>query len=143
MIISERGKKIIMDAEGCRLTAYRCPANVLTIGFGHTGDVKEGQTITMHQAETILAYDLERFEAGVSKLCPKLTGSQFSACVSLAFNIGLKAFENSSVRRKANAGDIRGAADSFLLWNKGGGKVLPGLVKRRAAERALFLEVAS
>ncbi len=143
MIINDRGRQIVKEAEGLRLSAYRCPAGVLTIGYGHTGDVKADDRITLHMAETILEYDLSRFEQAVEKLAPGANGSQFSAMVSLAFNIGIAAFEKSSVLREFRAGHLLAAAEAFMLWTKGGGVVLPGLVKRRAAERALFLEVPS
>jgi lysozyme len=143
MIICDRGRQIIMDAEGLRLEAYRCPAGVWTIGYGHTGDVKEGQKITKHMAEVILEYDLTRFEQAVTRLAPKATGPQFSAMVSLCFNIGITAFEGSALLRLFRAGDLAGAAVQFDRWVYSGGKVLPGLVKRRAAERALFVEVPS
>lgn len=143
MIVSDRGRQIIEEAEGLRLEAYLCPAGVPTIGYGHTGDVKLGQKITRHMAEVILEYDLKRFEEAVTRLAPKATGPQFSAMTSLCFNIGIEAFTKSSVLREFKAGHLLAAAEAFMLWNKGGGKVLPGLVKRRAAERALFLEVPS
>jgi len=137
------GRKIVMDAEGLRLKAYLCPAGKLTIGYGHTGDVEAHHVITQHQAEAILEVDLDRFELGVSKLAPGANTNQFSAMVSLAYNIGLKAFEGSAFLREFKAGHLSAAAEQFSRWVRGGGKVLPGLVKRRAAERALFLQVPS
>lgn len=146
MKLNQAGLDIIKRFEGLSLTAYRCPAGVLTIGHGHTRDpysgkldVRPGMTITAHQAEVLLEVDLERFDEGVEKLAPTATANQHSAMVSLAFNIGLNAFENSTVLRKFSAGDLQGAAVAFLAWRMGGGKVLPGLVKRREAERELFL----
>lgn len=128
-----------MDSEGCKLEAYRCPAGIWTIGYGHTGDVKRGDRITQHQAETILKYDLERFERAVSASAPKANSNQHSAMVSFAFNVGVRALGGSTLLRKFLAGDLRGAADEFSKWTHAAGKELPGLVKRRAAERALFL----
>lgn len=143
MIIGDRGRQIIEEAEGLRLEAYRCPAGRWTIGYGHTGDVEQGQRIAKHQAEVILEFDLTRFEQAVTKLAPKATGPQFSACVSLAFNIGIDAFAKSTLLKELNAGRIQNAAAEFMKWTYAKGHVLPGLVKRRAAERALFLEIQS
>jgi len=143
MIINDKGRSIIMEFEGCSLSAYKCPAGVWTIGYGHTGDVKPEHKITHHQAEEILEYDLQCFEEAVSRLAPGASGNQFSAMVSLCFNIGVKAFENSTLLKEFKAGRFKSAAAQFERWNKGGGKVLPGLVKRRAAEKALFLEPMS
>ncbi len=143
MIINDRGRQIILEFEGCRLTAYRCPAGVWTIGAGHTGDVKEGDVITKHQAEVILEHDLERFEQAVMRLAPKSSANEFSALVSLSFNIGIAALERSSLLRAHNAGCRHAASLGFSKWVRGGGKVLPGLVRRRAAEAALYLEAVN
>lgn len=143
MIINDKGRALIMASESLRLEAYLCPAGIPTIGYGHTGDVKMGTKITVHQAEAILEYDLERFESAVSRLAPKANANQFSACVSLAFNIGIAAFEKSTLLKELNAGRFLNAAHQFDKWVHAKGKVLPGLVKRRAAEKALFLEVPS
>jgi len=143
VIINDRGRAIVKEAEGLSLSAYRCPAGVLTIGYGHTEGVRERDRITLHQAEVLLEYDLSEAEAAVTKLAPKATGPQFSACVSLAFNIGIGRFEKSTLLKELNAGRIQNAAAEFMKWTHAAGKVMPGLVKRRAAERALFLEVPS
>lgn len=126
--------------EGCRLTAYLCPAGVWTVGYGATGpDVRQGVVWTQAQAESRLRADLERFAAGVAKVVRvPLTAGQKGALVSLAYNIGLAAFRRSTLLRKLNAGDYAGAAREFARWNRGGGRVLPGLVKRRADECRLF-----
>ncbi len=137
--ISKAGLELIKKSEGCRLAAYKDPIGIVTIGYGHvSSSVKLGQVITQHQADEILASDLERFEAGVDRLCPGLSPGQFSALVSFAFNLGLTAFANSTLRKKVLKNDFAGAALEFGKWVKAGGKVLPGLVTRRAAERALF-----
>lgn len=137
--IGPRALALIKSSEGLRLKAYRCPAGIATIGYGSTGPhVAMGMTITEPEAETLLREDLERFEKGVAAVAGEMTPGQFGSMVSLAFNIGLGAFGGSSVLRKHRAGDFAGAADAFRLWNKGGGRVLPGLVKRRAAEAALY-----
>lgn len=139
-MINDAARAIIQDSEGLRLEAYRCPAGRWTIGYGHTGDVKEGDRITRHQAEVILELDLERFEVGVDKLAPGANANQFGAMVSLAFNVGLNAFARSSVLREHLAGRHHAAAVGFSSWVRGGGRVLPGLVRRRAREAALYLE---
>lgn len=139
--INARGLQIIKDSEGLRLTSYRCPAGVLTVGYGHTGhDVYEGMTITEAQAEDWLEVDVDGAEAAVERMCPMgISDNMFSALVSLVFNIGPGGLKNSTLLRELQAGEIVKAADEFLKWNHGGGKVLPGLTKRREAERELFL----
>lgn len=143
--INQAGVDLIKSFEGLRLKAYKDAANIPTIGYGHTGpEVSMGQVITEAEAEAILRDDLDRFEKAVSETCPKSTDNQFAAMVALAFNIGSSAFARSSVARFHNAGEHPKAADSFLLWTKatvGGRKiVLKGLVRRREAERALYLK---
>ena len=139
--INADGLKIIKDAEGLRLKAYVCPAGVLTIGYGSTGKhVKPGMVITELEAEQLLMKDLDRFEQGVASFCPVATSNQFSALVSLSFNVGLESLRTSTLRRLHNEGKYGEAAEQFGKWVRGGGKVLPGLVKRRAAERALYLK---
>lgn len=144
MRINEEGLKLLKKFEGCKLKTYRCVAGVLTIGYGHTGkDVTEGMTITKEKAEELLVKDLERFEAGVKDLLKvKVSENQFSALVSFAYNIGLNALSGSTLLKKLNAGDIAGASDQFLRWNRAGGKEVQGLTNRRIAERDLFLTVA-
>lgn len=139
MNIGTKGLALIKRFEGCKLTAYKCPAGIWTIGYGSTGPhVKPGMEITEAQAEQLLRDDLARFEQAVSAAAPNATQNQFDAMVSLAFNIGIAGFQKSSVLRLHNLGKFQGAADSFALWNKGGGKVLPGLVRRRADESHLY-----
>ncbi|AGC43243.1 hypothetical protein MYSTI_01912 [Myxococcus stipitatus DSM 14675] len=146
MKTNAKGVALIKRHEGMRLNAYRCPAGVWTIGYGHTGDVREGQRITEHQAEAILSVDLDRFERGVEFALPGvvalMTENQFSACVSLTFNIGVEAFTQSTLRKKLLAQDWDAAATEFAKWVHAKGVKLPGLVKRRAEEAALFLEPA-
>lgn len=137
--IGPKALQLIKDFEGLRLKAYKCPADVWTIGYGSTGPhVREGFTITEEQAELLLTEDLRRFERGVANMGGEMTQAQFGAMVSLAFNVGLGAFGGSTLLRKHLAGDHEGAAEQFARWNKGGGRVLPGLVKRRAAEAKLY-----
>jgi lysozyme len=141
---NQAGIDLIKASESLRLTSYLCPAGKWTIGYGHTGDVSPGQKITEHQADAILAHDLERTESAVDALCPATaTDNQFSALVSFAFNTGAPALQGSTLLRKFVSGDVRGAADEFLKWNKAhvGGQLmaLSGLTERRRAERDLFL----
>jgi lysozyme len=139
MKISPRGIELIKRFEGLRLKAYKDAGGVLTIGYGHTGpDVKPGLTIDREQAEALLRKDLARFEAGVRRHAAAAGQDRFDALVSFAFNVGLAAFARSTLLRKHKAGDFVGAADQFPRWIRAGGRVLPGLKRRRAAERALY-----
>lgn len=145
MKINKAGLNLIKKFEGCRLEPYLCPAGKWTIGWGHTGRsvdrlAEQGGSITQHQADEILNSDLDNYEGNVEELCPGATPNQFSALVSFAYNCGVTALATSRLRRKFLAGDIQGAADEFLKWVHANGKKLPGLVKRREAERALFLK---
>ena len=139
MRTSESGLALIRQFEGLRLSAYRCPAGIPTIGYGSTAGVKMGQTITAGRAEELLREDVRQFEAAVSRLVKvPLTQGQHDALVSFAFNLGAKSLEQSTLLRLLNAGDYKGAAAQFDRWVYASGKKLSGLVKRRAAERALF-----
>ncbi len=139
MHISDAGLALIRQFEGLRLLAYKCAAGVWTIGYGSTAGVKPGQSITAERAEELLREDVARFEAAVSRLVTvPLSQGQFDALVSFAFNLGAKALEKSTLLRLLNAGDYSGAAAQFDRWVYASGKKLSGLVKRRAAERALF-----
>lgn len=139
MRTSKNGLALIRQAEGLRLRAYKCPAGVWTIGFGTTAGVKEGQVITKERAEELLRDDVKRFEDQVLRLVKvPLTQGQLDALVSFTYNLGAANLGNSTLLRLLNAGDYKGAAAQFDRWTKAGGKELPGLVKRRAAERALF-----
>ena len=139
MRTSENGLALIRQAEGLRLRAYKCPAGVWTIGYGTTAGVKEGQVITKERAEELLREDVKRFEDQVLRLVKvPLTQGQLDALVSFTYNLGAANLGNSTLLRLLNAGDYKGAAAQFDRWTKAGGKELPGLVKRRAAERALF-----
>jgi lysozyme len=149
MITNAAGLSLIRQAEGLRLRAYLCPANVWTIGIGTTvypdgRKVRSGDKCTEQQADRYLAHDLQEFERAVAAMVTvPVTSNQFSALVSLAYNIGIGALKKSTLLRLLNAGDYAGAANQFPRWNRGGGRILPGLVKRRAAERALFLSADS
>lgn len=138
--MTREGLELIKRMEGCRLTAYRCPAGVLTIGYGHTKDVKEGQRISQAEAERMLEADLRYYEQMVGMLVTKpLKEHQVDALVSFAYNCGSNALMGSTLLKRVNANpqDPR-IREAFLMWNKAGGKVLPGLVKRREAEADLY-----
>jgi GH24 family phage-related lysozyme (muramidase) len=145
--ISAQGLAIIKRHEGRRLRAYRDPVGVWTIGYGHTSRagaprVRRGMRISEAEAERILLVDIGRVEAAIRPLLRRTpTQHQHDAMVSLAFNIGTKAFARSSVLRFFNAGEYRRSADAFRLFVKGGRpkRTLPGLKRRRAAERRHFL----
>lgn len=140
MKTSSNGLALVKQFEGLRTQAYICPAGVLTIGYGSTGaHVKRGMVITEAQATALLAQDVVRFEKAVNGLGVALTQNQFDALVSFAFNVGEKALRDSTLAKKLKAGDYKGAAAQFARWTKAGGKTLPGLVRRRAAEAALFV----
>lgn len=144
MRITQNGIDLIKRFEGFRATAYLCPAKVLTIGYGHTSragapPVTRGMKIGEAEAAVILRRDVESFAKGVAKLLTiPLNDNQFSALVSFAYNVGLGAFAKSSVLKAVNSQDFAAVPGRLKLWTKGGGKVLPGLVKRRAAEAQLF-----
>lgn len=138
--IGPKGLALIKSFEGLRLKSYICPAGVLTIGYGSTGPhVKPNMTITEAQADKLLQDDLDRFEACVAKHAPDATQNEFDAMVSLAFNIGTGAFEKSTLLRRFKSGDKAIAANQFGAWVNAGGKKLAGLVRRRQAEKQLFL----
>jgi lysozyme len=146
MKISAKGRALIAHHEGVRLRPYKCPAGLYTVGVGHLiGDGKTlppewNKTFTQEEVDALLAADLDRFERGVSRLCPvPLTQGQFDALVSFSFNLGLGCLQRSSVRMKTNRGDKEGAVSSLMKYCKAGGKVLPGLVKRRKDEAALYM----
>lgn len=166
MKLSHEGAELMHRYEGCRNRPYLCPAHIWTIGYGHVlyqqqirlpmvkkeGDnvqvrkdypLAEGDNRVWSKEEInqLFATDVGSFERGVLRLIPGVDGRQgaFDALVSFAFNAGLGNLQRSQIRIRANRGDWRGAAEALMDWTKGGGKVLPGLVKRREAERALFL----
>ena len=146
MNTNARGIALIKQFEGFRSNAYRCPAGIWTVGYGHTSAAGAPQVgpltkVTRQEAEEILINDLDKFEVGVDRAVKvPLTPNQFSALVSFAYNVGVGAFRSSSVLKAVNAGDFDAVPRRLALWVKGGGKTLPGLVKRRAAEADLFME---
>ena len=152
--------------EGCRNRPYLCPADIWTIGYGHVlyqeqirlpvvtdkPNVVIRKKFSLRQEDNrvwskeeinhLFKKDVATFERGVLRLVPGVIGRQgsFDALVSISFNFGLGNLQRSTIRMRANRGDWEGAAEAFRAWTKGGGKVLPGLVKRREAEIALFLQ---
>ncbi|CAI2407367.1 Phage-related lysozyme (muraminidase) [Serratia liquefaciens] len=143
MRTSNKGRNFIKGFESLELVAYPDPGTggkPWTIGWGHTKGGKQGDRITQEQAEQFLSDDLAVFELTVSSAIKRpMTQNQFDAMVSLAFNIGGPNFAQSTLVKNFNTGDVQGAADQFPRWKFSAGKVMPGLVKRRAAEREMFL----
>lgn len=146
MKTNPRGIDLIKSFESLRLKPYLCPSNIPTIGWGATtysNGMKVQLTdapITVQHAEDLLRHHLAKFEEAVSSaITSQINENQFSALVSFAYNVGQGAFKTSTLVKLINKGDKQGAADQFLRWTKAGGKELPGLVKRRKAERDLFL----
>ena len=133
---------LLKKFEGCKLKAYRCPANVCTIGYGHTNgagapEVRDGMTITQAQADDILKRDIVKFEVAVMDLVKvKLTQNQFDVLVDFAYNAGVGNLKSSTMLKKINSGDLDAVPAELMKWTKGGGKVLPGLVRRRQAASA-------
>ena len=157
MKISARGIQLIKHWEGVRYRPYTCSARLFTIGVGHVLYPAQGRlpldqrdafpleqndnrTFSKDEVNGILSTDLIRFEVGVARLFPVvLTQGQNDALVSFSFNLGLGGVQRSTLRSKVLRGETQEAADEFLKFTRGGGKILPGLVKRRRDERALFL----
>jgi lysozyme len=140
MKTNQAGRELIKRFEGCRLKAYQCSAGKWTIGWGSTSNAREGMEISQERADTFFELDLMDFEWGVDRLLiVDLNENQYSALVSFAYNVGLSAFAGSTLLRMLNHGLFDEAAEQFLKWTRAGGKILPGLVARRAAERELFL----
>lgn len=139
MKASEKAYSLIRQFEGLRLTAYKCPAGVWTIGYGHTSGVVPGMTITKEQAEEFLRQDIASAENIVSVECLSLRQYQFDAMVSFVFNVGSGNFRKSTLLKKIKANpDDNSIMDEFLRWVYSKGVVLPGLQKRRLAEMRLY-----
>jgi lysozyme len=138
MNVGKKGLDLIKSFEGLELKAYKDSVGVTTIGYGHTRTAKMGQAITEAQAEALLRSDLAWVEAAVNKLAKNPSQDQFDAMVSFVFNLGETNFAKSTLLKKHNAGDFKGAKAEFIRWNKAGGKVLKGLTRRREAEAALY-----
>lgn len=145
MTTSEEWIEKLKQLEGYCSKAYKCPAGVLTIGYGHTGkDVFEGQVIDERGAESLLREDLKKFENCVNDKFKtvRLGQHQFDALVDFAFNCGTAALRSSTLAKRviANPSNVNGIAEQFRRWNKGGGKVLPGLVRRRELEIKWYMK---
>lgn len=137
---SEACYSLIRQFEGMLLNAYADPGGIWTIGYGHTKGVREGMHCSLAQANVWLEYDAAEAAEAVNRLVTAdLTQHQFDALTDFVFNLGSSALEASTLLRKLNAGDYEGAADEFPRWVYDNHVKLPGLVKRREAERALFL----
>jgi len=136
------GFELTKQFEGCSLKAYRDIVGVLTIGYGHTGpDVHEGQEITQEQADHLLEVDLSGAILTVDLLVKvPISQNQFDALVDLTYNIGSGAFRGSTLLKLLNADHYLQAAYEFVKWDMADGKHIPGLLKRRAAEQALFMK---
>lgn len=135
----DRALELIKHFEGFESRAYVCPGGKLTIGYGHTKTVKDNDEITEEQAERLLRYDLKDAENAINALVEvPLAQNQFDALVSFIYNIGAERFRKSTMLRYINRGDFKRAAKEFSRWKYAGGIIRRGLVRRRAAERALF-----
>ena len=129
---------LVMLYEGTVLQSYRDPIGIITACVGHTGpELRMGQRYTRQQCEDMLYGDLLKHAQALDCIKQPMTDGQKAAFVSFAFNVGNKAFCGSTLARKANAGDMPGACAELSRWTRAGGSELPGLVKRRAAEREL------
>ena len=142
MKIDKYGEKLIKNFESCRLTAYKADKSekYYTIGWGHYGaDVKKGMKISKERANELFRNDIKYFETSVNScLKVKVTQSMFNALVSFTYNVGFGAFKNSTLLKYVNKSQFKKASNEFKKWNKCGGKVLKGLVKRRLLEKTEF-----
>ena len=136
---SQEGISLIKSFEGCELTAYRCSANVPTIGYGHTAGVSDGDTCTQEEAETMLAEDLVEFEDYVKKYVEsELQQNEFDALVAWTYNLGPANLKESTMLKELNSGNFEEVPRQMKRWNRAGGEVLDGLIRRREAESRLF-----
>lgn len=146
MKVDSAGIDLISQFEGLRLNAYDDGVGVWTIGWGTTVypngvKVKKGDKITLDQAKQYKSHDLAKFEKAVNDVVKvPLNQNQFNALVSLAYNIGVSAFTNSTLVKRLNEGNYKAAADQFLVWVNAGSKRMQGLVNRRNKEREVFLK---
>ena len=144
MKVSSKGLELIKEFEGFSSVAYLCSAKKATIGYGNTfwedgTPVKIGDQISKERAETLLKHVVDNFSVAVEvDIKIEVSQNQFDAMVSLAYNIGLGAFKNSTLLRQLNRGNFVGASQEFLRWDKSNGKPLPGLTRRREREKMLF-----
>jgi len=139
MKISEEGKALIKKFEGCELDSYICSGGVWTIGYGHTAGVKQGDKINQDEADHLLTEDLEEFEGYVSNAVEvALDQNQFDALVAWTFNLGPSNLKSSTMLKVLNEENYSKVPSEMKRWNKAGGKVLEGLIRRREAEALLF-----
>ena len=139
MKISEKGLDLIKFYEGCEYNAYRCAAGVLTIGYGHTKGVKEGDLITQQEADALLLHEMDEYEGYINNMVTvDLEQNQFDALVSWVFNLGSSNLSSSTLLKKINNKEFDAVPEQIKRWNKAGGKVLDGLIKRRNSEALLF-----
>ena len=139
MNISQEGLSLIKKFEGCELEAYKCAAGVWTIGYGSTKGVKEGDSIIQEEADKLLLHEMEEYEGYINDMVNvNLEQNQFDAMVSWVFNLGPANLKASTLLKVLNAKDYEGVPAQIKRWNKAGGKVLQGLIRRREAESLLF-----
>jgi lysozyme len=139
MKTSEEGRALIKKFEGCELEAYQCSANVWTIGYGHTQGIKEGDVCTQEDADRMLEEDLEEFEGYVQEAVNvPLEQHEFDALVAWTYNLGPSNLRSSTMLKRLNDSKFDQVPSEMRRWNKAGGKVLDGLVRRREAESLLF-----
>jgi GH24 family phage-related lysozyme (muramidase) len=139
MKISEEGLSLIKKFEGCELKAYQDSVDVWTIGYGHTKGVEDGQEITQEEAEEMLASELDEYEGYINDLVEcDLEQHQFDALVAWVYNLGPTNLRSSTLLKRLNSNDLEDVPNQIKRWNKAGGKVLNGLVRRREAEALLF-----
>ena len=134
------GLALIKKFEGCELKAYQCSAGVWTIGYGPTKDVDAGMEITQEQAEQMLVDELHEYESYINKyVTVALSQNQFDALVSWVYNLGPANLSASTMLKVLNSGEYEDVPAQMKRWNKAGGKVLEGLIRRREAEACLFV----
>ena len=139
MNISNKGIELIKQFEGCRLKAYQDSVGVWTIGYGHTESVKEGMEISQHQADIMLGSDLVKYANYINEyVTVSLNPNQFDALTSWVYNLGPGNLKSSTMLKVLNEGSYDDVPFQIKRWNKAGGKVLKGLVRRREAEAELF-----
>lgn len=141
MKLNDSGINLITNFEGCKLESYKDVGGIWTIGYGHTKEVHEGQRIVENHARQLLMQDLDYTCGELDKIIIyKLNDNQFSALVAFAFNVGTGALQKSTLLKYVNSGKLDLAANEFLKWDNVKGKPVEGLLRRREAEKALFLE---
>ena len=139
MKISEEGLALIKKFEGCELEAYQCAAGIWTIAYGRIKEVKEGNTCTQEQAEAWLDEELHEYESYINDMVEvSLLQNQFDALVAWVYNLGPSNLKSSTLLNVLNAGEYKNVPEQIKRWNKAGGKVLEGLIRRREAEALLF-----